>query len=57
MKTRNFGQVKKQKEAARKARQQEKLDRRHSRITPPAEPVPSSEPEQPVADPKPASEL
>lgn len=37
MKNRNFNQVKRQKEASRKARQQEKLDRKHARATKPAE--------------------
>lgn len=36
MQKRNFGQAKKQKEAARKARQQEKLARKHSRAQAPA---------------------
>jgi hypothetical protein len=50
MKSRNFGQVKRQKEASRKARQQEKLDRKHARGTKPAEGEPgeASEPGEPV---------
>jgi hypothetical protein len=47
MKSRNFGQVKRQKEASRKARQQEKLDRKHARGTKPAEGEPG-EPSEPV---------
>jgi hypothetical protein len=45
MQKRNFGQAKKQKEAARKARQQEKLARKHARTQ---EPV-ASEPTEPGA--------
>lgn len=42
MKNRNFGQAKRQKEASRKARQQEKLDRKHARATKPSEAEPAS---------------
>lgn len=42
MQKRNFGQARKQKEAARKARQQEKLDRKHARTQKPADTDPKS---------------
>jgi hypothetical protein len=38
MQKRNFSQARKQREAARKARQQEKLERKHSRGDRPAAP-------------------
>jgi hypothetical protein len=36
MQKRNFGQAKKQREQARKVRQQQKLERKHARSQPPA---------------------